>query len=55
MSVKPSRPKRPKTKTKRCTHCGRRRLAKFIEWHPGIWEWQCSNFGSCDRAMERKK
>jgi len=44
--------KRPKTKTKRCAHCMRRRLAKYIEWHPGILEWQCSNFTDCDAAMD---
>lgn len=43
--------RRPKTKTKRCAHCKRRRPRLKIEWHPGIWEWQCSNFSSCDKAI----
>jgi hypothetical protein len=43
--------KRPKTKRKRCAHCLRVRLRKYIEWHPGIDEWQCSDFGSCDVAI----
>lgn len=46
------RVRRPKTKTKRCAHCRRRRLARFIEWHPGIMEWQCSSFSDCNEAME---
>lgn len=46
------RPRRPKSIRKRCVHCRRLRLAKFIEWHPGIEEWQCSNLASCDAAME---
>lgn len=44
------RPKRPKAKRKQCAHCKRTRLRKFIEWHPGISEWQCSNFSDCDAA-----
>ncbi len=45
------RVRRPRTQTKRCAHCKRRRLSKFIEWHPGIWEWQCSDFNDCDAAI----
>lgn len=44
--------RRPKTKTKRCAHCKRRRPRLRIEWHPGICEWQCSDFTSCDEAIE---
>jgi len=44
------RPWRPKARQKRCAHCCRTRLAKFIEWHPGIRAWQCTDFGNCDRA-----
>ena len=47
--------RRPKTKTKRCTHCKRRRPRLKIEWHPGIQEWQCSNFGDCDRVIARNE
>jgi hypothetical protein len=46
--------KRPKTARKMCCHCERLRLAKFIEWHPGIEEWQCSDFAKCDDAIERR-
>lgn len=46
--------KRPTTKTKRCTHCGRRMPRLKIEWHPGIDAWQCSNFYDCDRAREAR-
>jgi hypothetical protein len=42
-------------KTKRCAHCKRRRPRLKIEWHPGIEEWQCSDFGDCDKAIERKE
>lgn len=45
--------KRPKTRV--CAHCCRRRLAKFIEWHPGIEAWQCSDFAGCDAAIKRRK
>ena len=41
------REKRPKGRTV-CAHCGRKRLPKFIEWHPGIEAWQCSDFTDCD-------
>lgn len=51
-AVKRIRVRRPKVRTK-CAHCGRKRLPKFIEWHPGIDEWQCSNFSDCDKAIER--
>jgi ssDNA-binding Zn-finger/Zn-ribbon topoisomerase 1 len=47
--------RRPKTKTKTCAHCKRRRLRLKIEWHPGIDEWQCSNFTECDAAIERNE
>ena len=47
--------RRPKTKTKRCAHCKRRRTRLKIEWHPGICEWQCSDFSSCDKAIARLK
>lgn len=47
--------RRPKTKTKTCTHCKRRRPRLKIEWHSGIWEWQCSDFGSCDEAIARNE
>ena len=49
------RPRRPTTKTKRCAHCKRRRPRLAIEWHPGILEWQCSDFGDCDLAIERQE
>jgi len=41
-----------KRKPKRivCHVCHRRRLAKFMEWHPGIEEWQCKDFNDCDAA-----
>ena len=45
--------RRPKTQTKTCAHCKRRRARLKIEWHPGIHEWQCSDFSSCDAAIER--
>jgi hypothetical protein len=45
--------RRPTTKTKVCAHCKRRRPRLKIEWHPGIQEWQCSDFTSCDEALER--
>ena len=48
-----NRTRRPKTTRCRCAHCKRRRLAKFIEWHPGIDEWQCSDFSSCDAAISK--
>jgi hypothetical protein len=32
----------------RCAWCGRLRLAKFIEWHPGVVEWQCKDHDNCD-------
>jgi hypothetical protein len=35
----------------KCHVCGRRRLAKFLEWHPGLEEWQCKNFEECDRYV----
>lgn len=35
--------RRPKTKTKRCAECGRRRVRLHIEWHPGCEQWQCSD------------
>jgi hypothetical protein len=47
--------RRPKTKTKRCAHCKRRRPRLTIEWHPGIEEWQCSNFSSCDEVIFRNE
>jgi hypothetical protein len=40
--------RRPRTKTKRCEWCRRRRASKHIEWHPGTEVWQCSDFDSCD-------
>ena len=43
--------RRPKTKTGKCAHCQRRRDSAKIEWHPGICEWQCSDFSSCDAAI----
>ena len=43
--------RRPKTATKTCAHCKRRRPRLKIEWHPGITEWQCSDFASCDKAI----
>jgi hypothetical protein len=46
--------RRPKTKTKTCAHCKRRRPRLKIEWHPGIWEWQCSDFDSCNKTMWRR-
>jgi hypothetical protein len=49
------RVRRPNTKTRRCVHCKRRRPRLKIEWHPGIWEWQCSDFGSCDEAIARNE
>lgn len=49
------RVRRPKTKTKRCAHCQRRRPRLAIEWHPGILEWQCSDFDNCDAAIERRR
>ena len=45
----------PKTKRATCAHCKRRRLAKFIEWHPGIDAWQCSDFAGCDKAIEDRR
>ena len=45
------RVQRPKMKTKCCAHCKRERLAKFIEWHPGIDEWQCSDIDDCDKTI----
>ena len=48
-----TRIRRPKSKTKKCVHCERRRLSKFIEWHPGIEEWQCSDFNSCDKVLNK--
>ena len=47
--------RRPKAKRKRCAHCKRVRLAKFIEWHPGIEEWQCSDEFGCRDAMVLKE
>ena len=47
--------RRPKTKTKTCAHCKRRRPRLTIEWHPGIQEWQCSDFGPCDKAIARNE
>lgn len=49
------RTRRPRTKYGRCAHCGRQRLSKHIEWHPGIEHWQCSNFSNCDDAAERRR
>jgi hypothetical protein len=49
------RVRRPKTKTKACTHCKRRRTRHKIEWHPGIEEWQCSDFDSCDDVIKRRQ
>jgi hypothetical protein len=48
------RVRRPTSKRKHCAHCKRYRARKFIEWHPGIFEWQCSDFGSCDAEIERR-
>lgn len=45
---------RPKTATKKCDHCERRRPRLKIEWHPGIDAWQCSDFTSCDEAIDVK-
>ncbi len=47
--------RRPKTKTKTCAHCKRRRPRLTIEWHPGIQEWQCSDFGPCDKVIARNE
>lgn len=47
--------RRPKTKTKTCAHCKRRRPRLKIEWHPGICEWQCSDFGPCDVVIARNE
>lgn len=47
--------RRPDTKRKCCAHCGRVRLAKFIEWHPGISEWQCSDFRGCDEVIKENR
>jgi hypothetical protein len=38
-----------------CAHCERRRPRLTIEWHPGICEWQCSNFTDCDAAIARNE
>ena len=46
---------RPKTKTKMCAHCKRSRPRLKIEWHPGILEWQCSDFDDCDKAIARNE
>ena len=51
MREKYVRIRRPTTKTKKCAHCLRRRPRLKIEWHPGIGEWQCSNFSNCDAAI----
>jgi hypothetical protein len=50
-----ARVRRPKTKTAICDHCKRRRQSKYIEWHPGIDQWQCSNFYDCDAAIVVKE
>lgn len=31
-----------------CHICKRKRMARFIEWHPGIEEWQCKDWANCD-------
>ena len=46
------RPKRPKTLTKTCSHCNRRRPRLKIEWHPGVMAWQCSDSETCNEANE---
>jgi len=43
--------RRPRAARAVCTHCRRRRARRFIEWHPGIEAWQCSEFASCDAAI----
>jgi len=30
-----------------CHVCGRRRLARFLEWHLGLEEWQCRYSAEC--------
>jgi hypothetical protein len=45
---------RPKVRTV-CAHCKRKRAPQFIEWHPGIDEWQCSDFPDCDRAQDKRE
>lgn len=49
------RKRRPKTAKMMCHHCKRIRASKFIEWHGGIEEWQCSNFSDCDDAIDKLK
>ena len=49
------RVRRPKTKTKKCAHCKRLLPRLKIEWHPGILEWQCSNFDDCDKVITRNE
>lgn len=49
-----SGPRRPKVAQKKCAHCKRRRLRKFIEWHPGIGEWRCSSILDCDVAIAKR-
>lgn len=48
MSTRPSKPKRA-----HCHVCLRKRFAKFIEWHPGVMDWQCkpSEHAECDRRF----
>lgn len=48
------RVKRPKS-NEVCAHCRRDREPRHIEWHPGIEEWQCSDFDDCDRAMRDRR
>lgn len=43
--------RRPKTQSKKCTHCLRRMPRLKIERHPGIQEWQCSSFSECDEQI----
>jgi hypothetical protein len=46
---------RPKAKRQKCHICLRTRLRKFIEWHPGILEWMCSDYSDCDLVADAKK
>jgi len=44
---------RPRSKTKRCEECGRRRGWRHIEWHPGCLQWQCSDdVGRCKELFQ---
>jgi len=45
--------RKKKPQRAKCWSCGRRRLTKFLEWNPGVLEWQCTDNESCRYHLQQ--